>query len=69
MPHISLCMAAMSCVRQTEGLDHSQLALWEVDGVPFFSKASLTHLFLQGGPQVKGVVGLRLDSYLFATYP
>ena len=69
MPHISLCMAAMSCVRQTEGLDHSQLALWEVNGVPFFSKASLTHLFLQGGPQVKGVVGLRLDSYLFATYP
>ena len=35
------------------GLDHSQLALWEVNGVPSFSKASLNHLFLQGGPNSK----------------
>ena len=67
--HISLCMAAISCVRQTEGLVHSQLALWEVNGVPSFSKASLTLLFLQGGPQFKGVVGLRLDSYIVCYIP
>ena len=59
----------MSCVRQTEGLDHSWLALWEVNGAPSFSKASFTHLFQQEGTQFKGVVGLRLDSYLLATYP
>ena len=36
---------------------------WEVNGVPSFNKASLTCLFLQGGRQFKGVIGLRLDSY------
>ena len=69
MPPMSLCMAAMSCVRQTEGLDHSRLALWEVNRVPSFSKASLNHLFMQGGPQCKGVVGLRFDIVIVCHIP